>query len=173
MVARVLWRASVPDEQRISMAVSSLLAAYPRTHEVVCGVQQTRPSELFDRLRERLDPLEYSPGGWHTKLRAAEAWFTAVETSTPGQRGPGRRTRNRVVDAWSLVRDSAESKSSAAALLGLHPSAVSYWLRYKSDDPAVKQLVEELKASREKTLANKKHEKRVLAYLARLRREGQ
>jgi len=61
VVARVLWRASVPDEQRIATAVSSLLAAYPRTHEVVGGAQQHRPSELFDRLRERLDPLEYSP----------------------------------------------------------------------------------------------------------------
>jgi len=173
VVARLLWRASVPDEQRVVKAVSTLLATYPRTHEVLGGVQKHRPSELFERLREQLDPLEYSPGGWHTKLRAAEAWFTAVETSTPGQRGPGRKTRIRVVDAWSLVRNYAESKSSAAALLGLHPSAVSYWLRYKGDDPAVIRLVEELKASREKTLANRKHTKRMLAYFARLRREGQ
>ncbi len=86
-------------------------------------------------------------------------------------RAPLRSVRFRSLGL--IVRDSAESKSSAAALLGLHPSAVSYWLRYKSDDPAVKQLVEELKTSREKTLANRRHEKRVLAYFARLRRDGQ
>ena len=169
VVARLLWRASVPDEQRIAVSVSKLLPTYPLTHQEVGHGEERRTTKLFDTLRERLDPLEFSPGNWHTKLRAAEAWFAAVEYKTPGRRGPGRKTRSRVVDVWSLVRDFAESKSSAAAILGLHPSAISYWLRYKSEDPAVRALAQELIANREKTLAKRKARKRAWAYVDALR----
>lgn len=168
LVSRLLWGTPVPEEDALAQKVSESLTAYPLTLEHLAGVTQTKPQGVFERLRESLDPLEFVPGNWRTKIRAAETWFRAVERQTPGVRRGGRKARLRIIDAGTLARDFGASKSEIADQLNLHPSTISHWLRHKADDPMVKELTTQLAATREQMLARRKRRQRRLARKKRL-----
>lgn len=168
MVSRVLWGTQVPGEDTVASKVAAFLTAYPRTFAHVTKGEQPQSQPLFEKLRERLDPLEFVPGNWRTKIRAAETWFRAVERRTPGARRGGRKSRLRIIDAFFLVRDFGASKSEIADQLGLHPSTISHWLRHRADEPTVKELAAQLAANRERMLARRKKRQRRLARKKRL-----
>ena len=168
LVSRLLWGTTVPEEDALARKVWESLTAYPLTLAHLAKAKQTEPQGVFERLRESLDPLEFVPGNWRTKIRAAETWFRAVERWTPGVRRGGRKARLRIIDAVILVRDFGASKSEIADELNLHPSTISHWLRHKAGDPLVKELTAELAAKRDQMLARRTRRQRRLARKKRL-----
>ena len=171
LIASVLWGGSIPDERRIAASISKLIERYPHVKQVLEREGGTFPTQLFERLRRVLDPLEFIVGNWRAKLRAAEAWFSAVESSTPGARRSGAEARNTKSLALDLVRGVPLSKSELAAALGIHPSTLSKWFDRNGDDPVVAEIASRLEASSGRVRERKERKSRLVAKVgANLRR---
>lgn len=165
LVARVLWGVSAPDEERVAASLAKQVARCKRVAALVDVRATARPAELLLQLQARLDPLELIPGNWQSRIRAAEHWLEAVEESSPGKRRGGKPTRLRILHATMRVKHYAESSGEVAKALGLHPSALSHWLRQRAGDPVVQRLAEAIKANKPLLAERQRHLKRVKAML--------
>jgi len=148
LVARVLWGVSAPDEERVAISLAKQITRSKRLAALIDVGAAARPADLLLQLQTRLDPLEQIPGNWHSRIRAAERWLEAVEECSPGKRRGGTRTRLRILHATMRVNHYAESNGEVAKALGLHPSALSHWLRQRAGDPVVQGLAEAIKANK-------------------------
>ncbi len=148
LVSRVIWGTPVPEEEAVAKLIAERLARCPRTLAHVGAGAEKRPRQVFGVLQAHLDPLEFMPGSWQAKLRAAETWFVAAERCTPKRRRVGKKTQSRISEAYFLARDRRLSRVEIAERMGLHPSAISHWLRHKQDDPVVKLLAKELRLTK-------------------------
>ena len=88
-----------------------------------------------------------------------------MEESSPGKRRGGKPTRLRILHATMRVKHYAESSGEVAKALGLHPSALSHWLRQRAGDPVVQRLAEAIKANKPLLAERQRHLKRVKAML--------
>lgn len=163
LIASVLWGGSIPDERRIAASISKLIERYPHVKQVLEREGGTLPTQLFERLRRVLDPLEFIVGNWRAKLRAAEAWFSAVESSTPGARRSGAEARYTKSLALDLVKGVPLSKSQLATALGIHPSTLSKWFDRNGDDPVVAEIASRMEASAGRVRERKERKRRLLA----------
>ena len=166
LISAILWGAPVPDEGRITSSVAELVIKYPHVREMLECDAGTRPSQLFDDLRRVLDPLEFVVGNWRTKLRAAEAWFQAVESSTPGVRRSGTKGHLTKLYALDLVQGVDLSKSELAAVLEVHPSTLSKWFARNGDDPVVVEILRYLADSAPRVLKREERKKRLMARMS-------
>ena len=166
LISAILWGASVPDEGRITSSVAELVVKYPHVRGMLECDAGTGPSQLFDDLRRVLDPLEFVVGNWRTKLRAAEAWFQAVESSTPGVRRSGTKGHLTKLYALDLVQGVDLSKSELAAVLEVHPSTLSKWFARNGDDPVVVEILRYLADSAPRVLKREERKKRLMARMS-------
>lgn len=172
LVARVLWGVSAPDEERVAVSLAKQVARCKRVAALLEVDAAARPADLLLQLQTHLDPLEQIPGNWQPRIRAAERWLEAVEESCPGKRRGGKRTRLLILHAIMRVNHYAESNGEVAKALGLHPSALSHWLRQRSGDPVIQHLAEAIKANKPLLVERLRHSKRVKAMLRKLRQPG-
>lgn len=132
MVARLIWRTPLPDEERTVRSIKEALAKRPT---VLAQLGQDALSlqsiALYKRLGEHVDPLEINPSAWVWKIKQLDRWDREKTTRCPGHRGKGRPTRYRIVRAISLAEKGC-SKSMIARILGIHPSTISNWIRRQS-----------------------------------------
>lgn len=166
LIAGLLWGGLVPDERRITSAILKLIDRYPHVRMALGRGGDAQPHQLFDLLRQSLDPLEFVPGNWRAKLRAAEAWLSAVESSTPGARRAGKKCRDAQHLALALVRGVDLSKSQLATALKVHPSTLSKWFSRNRDDPVVAEVVERLAQSAPRVLERETARKKLKARVA-------
>lgn len=144
LMARLLLGSVAPKEDARLLRISQALRRSPKLLAALGqDLAQIPPRLLHAELRLRLDPLEWRLGGWLAKIRAAEAWYSL----SPGTRGRGRATTERMQDAVRLARRGL-SKSEVARKLGLSASAVSRWFQRHPDDPVIRELAELFRQSR-------------------------
>lgn len=82
---------------------------------------------LTETLRERIDPYRWDPMLWGSAVVQAELWFSLEEELSPGKRGLGVVTQERIEMAVVLA-NRGYSKAQIANELGLSPSAISKWI---------------------------------------------
>lgn len=176
VVARRLWYSSLPDEKRTISALFRQLEQLPHVREKLgmdAGAGRPLPSELIELLRVELDPLEYRPGAWMDKLSAAERWFAAEKTATPGSRGVGKRTSYRVMTALlSFDRKHPSSQADLAERAGVSPSALSHWKRNRAEEPITKQLIERIEAEKQPLQAERRRLRRGRARWLQMTKSG-
>jgi hypothetical protein len=170
LVATILWGDVVPDEKRVAASLLMRIEKYPRVKRIVERSGAVRPGQLFDRLRQELDPHEFIVGNWRAKLRAAEVWFQAVEISTPGKRGSGVQSSDRNQLALRLVKGMALSKSELASALNMSASALSKWLLRNKDDPVIAEIESRLAQAAERVADRKSRHRELSLRIAKPRR---
>lgn len=82
---------------------------------------------LTEILRERIDPYRWDPMLWGSAVVQAELWFSLEEELSPGKRGLGVVTQERIEMAVVLA-NRGYSKAQIANELCLSPSAISKWI---------------------------------------------
>lgn len=163
LVARILWRTELPDELRTVRALEQKLAL------LADAVPMSKPSEskdVFDQLRETLDPFEYRPSMWHDKLIALERWNTLAVQRAPGRRGPSRQKVEVQIRRAEGLAERGFSKSLIADSLQVSRATVSRWLKLREG----RQLADLLDASQRPDLARKRA--KLLDTLAKARSAG-
>lgn len=85
-------------------------------------------------LRQHIDPGEWAPSYWHSRVVAAELWLEAATSLSPGRAHMKPSTLNleRVARARFLLQQGHSNKSIAAQL-GISPSHLSHLLRRLGD----------------------------------------
>ena len=140
VLARILWSTTFPREREISERFWLTLQSCPEVlAEIARQGVSIREADIVEALRKALDPLEYRPGAWASKLRAAQIWFTQQENACPTKRRTSRKTDVRLRSA-ALHAQPGWRLSSVADLMGITPSALSHLLKARKDDPRVLAL---------------------------------
>lgn len=143
VLSDVLFQFELDDESSAHDMLVYTLEISPRV-VAVAGIDkfQTMPYKiLVERLRQAIDPHNWSNDLWEVRALQAERWLEFEEQASPGVRGQGKKTSAMVSRAIELVT-SGYSKSQIAATLGVTPSAVSKWIkRYPNFQQCTRCLV--------------------------------
>ena len=118
------------DWTRERNSLFEVLDVSPRV-VAAAGVHRFRTmayEKLVERLRQKIDPNDWSNDLWEFKVLQAEKWLELEENVRPGTRGRGNKTMAMVNRAIVLAASGASNKAIASAL-GVSPSAVSQWGR--------------------------------------------
>jgi AraC-like DNA-binding protein len=105
--------------------------AYPRVRarlpQDFCELNTARASAT---LRRHIDPGEWVPSYWLSRVGAAEIWLEAAESLSPGRMHmkPSETNQKRVGVARSLIQQGLPKKEIALRL-GISPSHLSHLLR--------------------------------------------
>ena len=87
---------------------------------------------ILIKLRGLLDPYEWDSAMWPWKIIAAEQWFELEAEVAKDVRGDSKKTTRRIELAKQMFADGLK-KSEVANKLGVSPSAISKWLKRKSE----------------------------------------
>lgn len=132
IMARLIWRTPLPDEERTVRSIKEALAKRPAALALAGTDALSLTSiALYKRLEDRIDPLEINPSAWVWKIKQLDRWEREKAARCPGRRGNGHATRCRIVEAISLAKEGYP-KSIIAEILGVHPSSISNWIRRAS-----------------------------------------
>lgn len=132
IMARLIWRTPLPDEERTVRSIKEALAKRPAVRaQLGSDALSLNSMALYKRLGERVDPLEINPSAWVWKLKQLGRWEREKISRCPGRRGKGRQTRWKIVRAITLAEKGC-SKSMIASILEIHPSVISNWIRRES-----------------------------------------
>lgn len=82
---------------------------------------------LTEILREQLDPYRWDPMLWGWAVLQAEMWFRLEEELSPGKRGHGLTTQERIARAEALATSGLNNRQIAQEL-GISPSTISKWI---------------------------------------------
>ena len=82
---------------------------------------------LTEILREQLDPYRWDPMLWGWAVLQAEMWFALEEELSPGKRGCGLATQERIARAEALAKSGLNHRQIAHEL-GISPSTISKWI---------------------------------------------
>lgn len=82
---------------------------------------------LTEILREQLDPYRWDPMLWGWAVLQAEMWFALEEELSPGKRGYGLATQERIARAEALAKSGLNHRQIAHEL-GISPSTISRWI---------------------------------------------
>lgn len=119
------------DPDHISKEMELLhetLAASPRVMSRIGNAALGADFEtLTETLRERLDPYRWDPMLWGWAVLQAELWFALEEELSPGKRGRGIATQERIEVAVALA-NRGYNNSQIARELCISPSAISKWI---------------------------------------------
>lgn len=140
IIARVIWRTPLPDEERTVRSIKEALAKRPAVlSQVGPDALSLTSMALYKKLEERVDPLEINPSAWVWKIKQLDRWDREKTARCPGHRGKGCLTRWRIGRAISLAEQGC-SKSMIARDLGVHPSTISNWIR-RGSFPDLEELL--------------------------------
>ena len=129
VMARLIWRTPLPDEERTVRSIKEALAKRPTVlAQLGSDALSLNSMALYKRLGERVDPLEINPSAWVWKLKQLGRWERERISRCPGRRGKGRQTRWKIVRAITLAEKGC-SKSMIASILEIYPSVISNWIR--------------------------------------------
>lgn len=129
IMARLIWRTPLPDEERTVRSIKEALAKRPMAlAQIGTDALSLTSVALYKRLEDRIDPLEINPSAWVWKIKQMDRWEREKTARCPGQRGKGHATRSRIIEAISLAEEG-NPKSMIAEILGVHPSTISNWIR--------------------------------------------
>lgn len=132
VMARLIWRTPLPDEERTVRSIKEALAKRPTVlAQLGSDALSLNSMALYKRLGERVDPLEINPSAWVWKLKQLGRWEREKISRCPGRRGKGRQTRWKIVRAITLAEKGC-SKSMIASILEIYPSVISNWIRRES-----------------------------------------
>lgn len=116
---------AIDDEMELLQAS---LATSPRVLEKIgTAALDTDFETLTEILREQLDPYRWDPMLWGCAVLQAEMWFALEEELSPGKRGYGLATQERIVRAEALAKSGLNSRQIAHEL-GISPSTISKWI---------------------------------------------
>lgn len=116
---------SINDEMAL---LQESLAASPRVMKKIGTTTLDADFEtLTEILREQLDPYRWDPMLWGWAVLQAEMWFALEEELSPGQRGHGLATKERIARAEALEK-SGLNRRQVAQELGISPSTISKWI---------------------------------------------
>lgn len=82
---------------------------------------------LTEILREQLDLYRWDPMLWGWAVLQAEMWFALEEELSPGKRGYGLATQERIARAEALAKSGLNHRQIAHEL-GISPSTISKWI---------------------------------------------
>lgn len=82
---------------------------------------------LTEILREQLDPYRRDPMLWGWAVLQAEMWLALEEELSPGKRGYGLATQERIARAEALAKGGLNSRQVAREM-GISPSTISKWI---------------------------------------------
>lgn len=104
------------------------LASSPRVvGRIGVAVLEADFETLTETLREQIDPYRWDPMLWGLAVLQAELWFSLEDELSPGKRGHGVLTTDRIAQAEILVKNGL-TYSQIAYELGVSPSAISKWI---------------------------------------------
>lgn len=116
---------AIDDEMELLQAS---LAASPRVMEKIGFAALDSDFEtLTEILREQLDPYRWDSMLWGWAVLQAEIWFSLEEELSPGKRGYGQATQERIARAEGLAQSGLNSRQIALEL-GISPSTISKWV---------------------------------------------
>jgi len=116
---------AIDDEMELLQAS---LAASPRVLKKIGTAALDSDFEtLTEILREQLDPYRWDPMLWGWAVLQAEMWFALEEELSPGKRGYGQATLERIARAKALAKSGLNSRQIAREL-GISPSTISKWI---------------------------------------------
>ncbi len=132
-IAGLLWGLHVGEGGHTLQHLRDGLSAghFPRVQALLpsnfFGLDDARASAA---LRGHVDPGEWVPSYWYTRVGAAEAWLEAAEAESPGRAHmkPSDQNLERVTNARALLQKGL-SKKDIATQLGISQSHLSHLLR--------------------------------------------
>lgn len=96
VIARLLFSPTLVREEEVLAKLVSAIHRSPRLMAAAMGDQSdlglATTSNVVEKVRTWLDPLEYRPRVLLQEVHAAERWYRTAEVALPGKRGRGRAT---------------------------------------------------------------------------------
>ncbi len=129
--AAVLWPGSYPAPTHVLEGIRDALHASPSAQAILpSDLLQVGFATQLEVLRSSIDPLEWLPSMWPTKILLFETWLNAQKKIAPGGPPSGLRKENmeRLQLALNLLA-SGRSKSAIAEELGISRSHLSQLMR--------------------------------------------
>ena len=136
IISNMLFKAQYEAESQISdlLFISAAIDQAPRVKAIldVHSNDCQDYEKVVVKLRELLDPYEWDSAMWPWKILAAEQWFELEAEIARGVRGNSIKTTRRIALAKQMFKEGT-NKTGIAKKLGVNPSAISKWLKRKSN----------------------------------------
>ncbi len=116
-VAGILWPARTAATVGLRSKLADAIAEAPLVVGLLSPEFLTLPyRQQLAHLRNQVDPNEWSPVFWETKLRDAQHWMQCEAQAMPGWYGPSKLNQTRLARAQRLLALGLRRSEVAAAL---------------------------------------------------------
>ena len=139
-VARVLWRATGPEEQTIASRLFQLIRGADISEVLELQTEALTISGVDDFLRQHFEPGQWLPVHWEWKLQKAALLRREERCKTLAAETPTNQGLEARLDAalQVAVKHRCHSLTEVATHLDVDPSTVSQWLRRSSSTKVAK-----------------------------------